>query len=127
MGGASHPDGGPAVRGTFGNGRAATIDVVRWTSLRRGDAAFAPAFVLGVRAGDFSCLGAVFATLVGTDRLSGSTPVAMFPNGAEELSDVDGLGHVPIEACREEPLAVAVHRLRGDREHGDRGGPLIGS
>ena len=42
----------------------------------------------------------------------------------EQLEDVDGL-EIAVEPGVEEPRAVASHRLRGQRYHGDRGGSLI--
>ena len=43
----------------------------------------------------------------------------------DQLDDVDGLGEIAVEPDVEETLAVASHRLRGQRDHGDRGGSLV--
>ncbi len=43
----------------------------------------------------------------------------MFPDGPDELADVHRLRDVPVEACRQEPLAVSVHGLGGHGEHRD--------
>jgi hypothetical protein len=42
-----------------------------------------------------------------------------------ELVDVDRLGEVAIEARLEETLAVSLHRLRRQRDDGDRPGPVV--
>jgi len=43
----------------------------------------------------------------------------------DQLVDVDGLGEIAVEPDVEEALAVASHRLRGHRDHGDRGGSRV--
>ena len=43
----------------------------------------------------------------------------------DQLDDVDGLGEIAVEPDVEETLAVASHRLRGQRDHGDRGRSLV--
>ncbi len=43
----------------------------------------------------------------------------------DQLDDVDGLGQIAVEPDVEEALAVASHSLRGQRDHGDRGGSHV--
>ena len=47
-----------------------------------------------------------------------SAPFAVAPHSGDELDDVDRLRDVVVEPRREEPLAVAVHRLCREGEHG---------
>ena len=51
--------------------------------------------------------------------------LAVLPNDPEQLPDVHGLRHVAVEALRQEPLAVPLHRLCGEREYGDRRRPRV--
>src|SRR5918994_4856767 len=68
-----------------------------------------------------------FSGTSSTTRILGgcSLTIAVVPNGLEQLGDVDWLGEVSVEPGNEEPLAVAAHRLRGQRQHGNRGGGLV--
>src|SRR6476646_8169330 len=50
-----------------------------------------------------------------------SATVAVLLDGVDQLCDVDRLGEVAVEAGLEESLPVSAHRLRGQRQHGDRG------
>ena len=43
----------------------------------------------------------------------------------DQLDNVDGLGEIAVEPDVEETLAVASHRLRGQRDHRNRAGSLV--
>ena len=49
----------------------------------------------------------------------------MLLDGVDERDGVHRLGDVAVEACGQEPLAIPIHRLRGQGEHRDGGGALV--
>src|SRR3954471_13806075 len=68
-------------------------------------------------------------TLLATERAraSSAAAAAVLLDRGEEVDQVDGLRDVTVEACGEEPLTVAVHRLRGQRENSCLRGARVGS
>src|SRR5581483_4671553 len=62
----------------------------------------------------------------GSWAVSTSRTIAVLPHDPYQLVDVDRFREVAVEAGLDEALAVAAHRLRGHRQHGDGGrAPLL--